>query len=140
MEKTMFAVIMGTLVLVAMFNIISTLILRILYKAKDISVLSAIGMKRFSLKVMFTFHGTMIGIAGTLAGSFLGGGFAFALARWKLIHIEPEIYFLSSLPVRVDLKAASVVILAGAVVSIAVSMLAAGRVFALNIAEGLKEG
>jgi len=138
LEKIMFAVIMGTLVLVAMFNIISTLVLKVLYKLKDISILSAIGMRKKTLRVMFTFHGIVLGMSATLTGSVMGVLFAGALARWEFIHIEPEIYFLSSLPVAIEWNLIALILFTGTVVSLFVSYFAAIRVVGTEMAEGLK--
>jgi lipoprotein-releasing system permease protein len=140
LEKIMFAIIIGSLVLVGIFNIVGALLLKILYKVKDIIVLSAIGMKTFLIRVIFTFHGAMLGIFATLAGVAAGVILAKALGYFKLVKIEPEIYFLSSLPSFIDSFDLFVVCLAGSLVSVAVSFAASGRVCALNLSSGLKEG
>jgi len=139
LEKLMFAVIVGLLALVGIFNIISSLILEMLYKIKDIAILSAIGMKRWRLRGMFAVQGGMLGGFGTLLGSGLGIALVHLIKRYKLVHIEPEIYFLSTLPVRIEPMLILVIILLGSFVSLLVSYLAAGRVVSLRVAEGLKE-
>jgi len=139
LEKVMFAIVIGMLVLVGLFNIIGTLVLKIIYKSGDIAILSAIGMKTIFVRGLFTFHGLMLGIAGTLSGVVLGFLAVFAIGRFRLITIEPEIYFLSSLPAKVDFTAVTIVVIASVGVSFLVSFIAAGRISSLNLIEGLKE-
>ncbi|MBI2342193.1 MAG: ABC transporter permease, partial [Deltaproteobacteria bacterium] len=140
LEKIMFAVIIGSLVMVGIFNIVGALLLKILYKVKDIIVLSAVGMKTFLIRAVFTFHGALLGISATVAGAAAGVMMAKALGYFKLVKIEPEIYFLSSLPSHIDLSDLLAVCIAGSLVSVAVSFVASGRVCALNLSDGLKEG
>lgn len=138
LEKLMFALIVGVLVLVGMFNIIGTIVLRIIYKLRDVSILSAIGMGPDLLRGIFTFHGTVLGVIGTVSGLGAGSALAYLIGRLKLVSIEPEIYFLSNLPVSLDWHVLALIGIAGTVVSFAVSFAASTRVSALGIVEGLR--
>ena len=138
LEKIMFAVIIGTLVLVAMFNIIGMLVLRVLYKVKDIAILAAIGMKGISIRAIFTFHATMLGIFGTLIGLMGGVAASIAIGRFRLVDIEPEIYFLSSLPIKIEWDVVAIIGLAGVLVSLLVSTVASWQVASVNVSEGLR--
>lgn len=137
-EKIMFLIIMGALLMIGIFNIAGALILRIIYKAKDVAILSALGMKNFFIRALFTFHGTVIGVCSLIAGLTAGFGAVTAISRFKLINIEPEIYFLSSLPAKFDLQTAFGVLVAGLMVSALVSYLASAKIAAVNTAEALK--
>ncbi len=139
LEKIMFAIIIGVLVLVSIFNIIGALVLRIIYKRKDIAVLAAIGMRGGSIKKIFTFHGTAFGVTGVLLGIVLGIAGAIAIGRLKLVHIEPEIYFLSSLPIKIETLFVILIAVIGILVSLFVSFLASNKITGLNLIESLKE-
>lgn len=138
LEKIMFGIIVGVLVLVGMFNIIGTLVLRIIYKAKDISILSAIGMRKYFIRRIFTFHGGMLGSAGVIIGLTIGLSGAYLIGRLKLVHIDPEIYFLSSLPIKIELPVVMAIAGMGLFLAFMVSYVAARRVGDVNIVEGLK--
>lgn len=138
LEKIMFAIIVGTLVLVGMFNIIGTLVLRIIYKVKDISTMSALGMRRSFIRVLFTFHGVVLGSVGSLLGVFIGGFLTWLIGSFKIIHIEPEIYFLSSLPVKLEFPVVGIIVAATVAVSFVVSLIASTGITRLNLIEGLR--
>lgn len=137
LEKIMFAIIVGLLVLIGIFNITGTLILRMIYKIKDISTLSAIGMKLFFIRGLFTFHGTMLGFGGTFLGLVLGVAGALTISQYKFISIEPEIYFLARLPVKVDLFNLWVIAGAGFLVSLLVSFVSSMKISSVGIVDGL---
>ena len=138
LEKAMFAVIVGVLVLLGMFNIIGTLVLRIIHKLRDIAVLSAIWMGRFSIRAVFTFHGLVLGTIGTFAGAGIGILAAHLISKFKLIEIEPEVYFLANLPARVEPGVVAAVVVASMAVSFVVAFLASAKAARMNISEALK--
>jgi lipoprotein-releasing system permease protein len=137
LEKIMFAIIVGLLVLIGIFNITGTLILRMIYKIKDISTLSAIGMRLFFIRGLFTFHGTVLGFGGTFLGLILGVAGALIISQYKLVSIEPEIYFLARLPVKVDLLSLWIIAGAGFLVSLLVSFVSSMRISSVGIVDGL---
>lgn len=99
LEKLGMAVILLLIVLVAAFNIVSTLTMVVTDKTREIGILKAMGMPARSIKRIFFAQGVVIGIAGTLSGLLLGLGLAFALDRYKLIPLDPSVYFIDHLPV-----------------------------------------
>lgn len=139
LEKIMFAVIIGVLVLVGMFNIIGTIVLRILYKAKDIAILTSLGAGSFFIRGLFTFQGLMLGVVGTCTGIAMGLLAVYAIGRLELVKIEPEIYFLKTLPVRVEWGWVIAVAVVGWLVSFIVSLAASAKIAAVDVADGLKQ-
>jgi lipoprotein-releasing system permease protein len=103
LEKLVMFIILTLIVLVASFNIISNLIMIVLEKAREIAVLKAMGATNRGVMSIFMIHGLMIGIIGTTIG--LSGGYAVChlLKTYKFITLPPDIYYLSYLPVTMNL-------------------------------------
>lgn len=105
-ERTVMFLILTLIVFIAAFNIISSLIMLVTDKGRDIAIMRTMGASRASIMRIFFLCGSAIGISGTLAGFALGMGFALNIdtikkSLEKLIGtqlFDPVIYFLSELP------------------------------------------
>ncbi len=93
-------VILALIVLVAAFNIVSTLFMVVLEKRRDIGVLKSLGATRGAVMRIFLWEGILIGGLGTLLGVLLGGGLILALARYPIVRLPGDVYFIEKLPVR----------------------------------------
>jgi len=89
------------IILVGGFNIISTLIMNVLEKRREIAILKAMGATRRSIGRIFLFQGMLLGLIGTLSGLVLGYGICLLAGSYPLIRLDPDIYYLSNLPVEV---------------------------------------
>jgi len=99
LEKLGMGVILLLIVLVAAFNIVSTLTMVVADKTKEIGILKAMGMPATSIRRIFFAQGLVIGIVGTLLGLVLGFGAALALDKYQFIKLDPQVYFIDHLPV-----------------------------------------
>jgi lipoprotein-releasing system permease protein len=100
LEKTALSIIVALVVLVAAFNIVSTLIMVVMEKTKDIAILKSMGATSASIMKIFIYEGLVIGISGTILG-ILGGLFTCKiLGKYQFIKL-PDVYPLSTLPVQV---------------------------------------
>lgn len=86
------------IVIVASFNIITTLTLMVLEKKREISILKAMGARDSEIGAIFLAEGILIGGVGALSGLLLGFGICVALRKWEFISL-PDIYFDRTLPV-----------------------------------------
>ena len=120
LEKVVMFIILVLIVMVAAFNIISTLIMVVMDKTKDIAVLMTLGATRRMIRKIFALEGLLIGVAGTFAGTVLGVLLCYLLRRYQFIRLPSDVYYISTLPV--DLSPA-VLILVG-FCSIAICFLA----------------
>jgi lipoprotein-releasing system permease protein len=102
LEKLGMAVILGLIIMVAAFNIVSTLTMVVRDKTREIGILKAMGMRADSIRRIFLLQGLFIGAAGTAIGLALGVGVGVALERGKLIALDPSVYFIDHLPVRLE--------------------------------------
>jgi len=116
-ERVVMFVILSMIIVVAAFNIISSLVMLVKDKGSDIAILRTMGATRGSIMRVFSITGTAIGVAGTLAGLILGlvvASNAEALRSFisNLTNVPifpPEVFFLSSLPSKIDPTEVSVV-------------------------------
>ncbi|MFH1021311.1 MAG: lipoprotein-releasing ABC transporter permease subunit [Pseudomonadota bacterium] len=100
LEKTALSVIMALVVMVAAFNIVSTLIMVVMEKNKDIAILKSMGATSGSIMRIFIYEGLVIGLAGTFLGLLGGLGLCAILSRYQFIKL-PDVYPISTLPVLV---------------------------------------
>ncbi len=99
LEKLGMGVILLLIVLVAAFNIVSTLTMVVADKTKEIGILKAMGMPAKSIRRIFFAQGVVIGVVGTVLGLILGFGAAIGLDKYKFIKLDPQVYFIDHLPV-----------------------------------------
>jgi lipoprotein-releasing system permease protein len=99
LEKLAMTVILLLIVLVAAFNIVSTLTMVVTDKTREIGILKAMGMTARSIRRIFLTQGIVIGLVGTLSGLVLGLIAAVAIERYRLIPLDPAVYFIDHLPI-----------------------------------------
>ncbi|HEU5312085.1 MAG TPA: ABC transporter permease [Candidatus Eisenbacteria bacterium] len=115
-EKAVMFTILILIVAVAAVNIVSSLVMVVMEKRRDIGVLRTMGVTPRGIMRIFLLQGTLIGFAGTILGISLGYAVSYALGRWKLLHLPGEIYFIDTLPVKME--AMDFVLVAGAATAI----------------------
>jgi lipoprotein-releasing system permease protein len=99
LEKLGMGVILLLIVLVAAFNIVSTLTMVVADKTKEIGILKAMGMPAKSIRRIFFAQGLVIGVVGTALGLILGFAAALALDKYQFIKLDAQVYFIDHLPV-----------------------------------------
>jgi lipoprotein-releasing system permease protein len=114
LEKLALTIILFLIVLVAAFNIISTLVMVVADKTREIGILKSMGMTSGTVMRIFMLQGLSIGLIGTFLGALGGWALIGAISRYGLIEIPAEIYFIDRLPVAME-PLDLVIILAGSV-------------------------
>jgi lipoprotein-releasing system permease protein len=99
LEKTAMAVILVLIVLVGSFSIITTLVMLVMEKTRDIAILMSMGATKGMIRRIFMLQGTIIGAIGTGLGYALGLGVAELLKRYQFIKLPHGVYSLDHLPV-----------------------------------------
>lgn len=138
--------ILNLIVLVAVFNIVSCLVMLVKDKTKDIAVLRTLGATRGMVMRIFFFTGAFIGISGTSIGALLGLGFAHYIddirrGLEKLAGVDlfqAEIYFLSTLPSKVDFREVGSVLFLSLLFSFLATLYPAWKASRLNPVDGLR--
>ncbi len=102
LEKTVMFIILVLIVLVAAFGIVSSLIMVVMEKTKDIAILKSMGATAKSIRRIFIFEGLIIGLAGTVFGLIAGYTICVLLAKYQFISLPSDIYYISRLPVKMN--------------------------------------
>jgi lipoprotein-releasing system permease protein len=101
LEKYAMFIVLSLIVAVAAFNIISTLIMVVIEKRKDIGILKSMGCTNTSIMKIFMFEGLVVGAVGIVLGSAFGYLLCWIQKTFNLISLPAEIYFINSLPVEI---------------------------------------
>lgn len=112
LEKMGMGVILLLIVVVAAFNIVSTLTMVVRDKTREIGILKAMGVRSSAIRNIFFFQGLVIGAVGTVLGLVLGFAGALALDRYKFIKLDPQVYFIDHLPVSTQPRDVILIVIA----------------------------
>jgi len=138
LEKTVMFVILALIVLVAAFNIVSTLFMVVLEKRRDIGVLRTMGASPRLVRDVFLGEGLLIGVLGTLAGAAAGSVLIEVLRRYPFVRLPGDVYFLETLPVRPEWGDFAAVILAALVLCLAAAWYPAWRASRLDPIDAIR--
>jgi lipoprotein-releasing system permease protein len=101
LEKTAMFIILALIVLVAAFNIISTLIMVVMSKGKDIAILKSMGATSKGIMRIFVYEGLIIGLTGTILGVIGGLAICKVLSKYQFIKLPSDVYPITTLPIKV---------------------------------------
>ncbi|WFS61064.1 lipoprotein-releasing ABC transporter permease subunit [Pseudodesulfovibrio thermohalotolerans] len=102
LEKTAMFIILAMIVLVGSFSIVTTLVMLVIQKTKDIAVLMSLGADMRSIRNIFMLQGTFIGFAGTFFGFLIGVPLSLLLKEYQFIKLPSNVYPVDYLPVRLE--------------------------------------
>jgi len=117
MERLLLFIAIGLIVVVASLNIVSTLILMVMEKVRDIGLLRSIGASSSDIRNIFLFEGLIIGVIGTLIGDILGVICTHFLNEYKVIPLSLDVYPIPYVPFESGLWQIVIVTLFSIVVS-----------------------
>ncbi len=118
LEKTAYFLVLLLIVLVAAFNIIATLAMVVIERRKEIAILRAMGAKTRSIVAIFLLQGAMLGTVGSAMGVGTGFILSYLIDRYHLIHLPPQSFIVSVVPVELD--PANFLLVAGAAIILCV--------------------
>jgi lipoprotein-releasing system permease protein len=101
-ERLILFLAIGLIVVVAALNIVSTLILIVTDKIKEIGTLSAMGARPVEIARVFMLQGSVIGVVGTAIGLTFGAAASWWLERYEVIRLNPEVYYLTHIPFEIQ--------------------------------------
>ncbi len=132
LEKMAMFIILTLIVFVASFNIISSLIMKVLEKHHDIAVLKSFGASYRQIMGIFMTEGLVIGMVGTLLGNLLGLGVLKALDKYKFITLPSNVYYIDTLPVKMEPQMLVIISAAAMIISVAATIYPSWKAASLN--------
>ena len=138
LEKFAMFVILTLIVLVASFNIVSSLIVTVTSKTKDIGILKSIGAPAGAIRTVFTIYGLAIGVTGTLLGLAGGMGLSWVLRETELIKLPKTVYYIDHLPVLVQTSDVLIITLSALLISYLATIYPSARAASLEPVEALR--
>ncbi len=138
LEKFAMFVILILIILVASFNIVSTLIMNVIEKKREIAILKAMGATDGGIMTVFMLQGLLIGLVGTVIG--LTGGYllCYILNTYEVIKLPADVYYLSHLPVKTKLTDFVAVSLSAVIISFVATLYPAWQAARVNPVEPLR--
>jgi lipoprotein-releasing system permease protein len=138
LEKVTMFIILIMIVLVGALNIISSLVMLVMEKTHDIAILRTMGASSKSIMSIFIFQGLFVGLIGTLFGLISGSFLCHLLARYKFIKLPPDVYYISTLPVRIESLDIVLIALAAILISFLATIFPSWQASKLNPVEALR--
>lgn len=137
-EKKVMFIILTLIVIVATFNIVSSLVLIVLAKMREIGILKALGSSSASITRIFLIDGLIVGGGGTFFGVFLAWILCFLLGKYKFIDLPSDVYFLTKLPVEMQFLDFLLVILSAIALSLLAALYPAKKAAGLDPVEAIR--
>lgn len=140
LERTVMFIILALIILVAAFNIASTLIMMVMEKTRDIAILKAMGATDRNIRRIFIFKGMTIGVLGTLLGMVLGVMLCTLLQHYQFIDLPGDIYYITKLPVQLKWLDTLVICLSALLICFLATLYPARQASRLNPVDALRYG
>jgi lipoprotein-releasing system permease protein len=138
LEKVVMFVILTLIILVASFNIVSSLTMLVMEKGRDIAILKAMGATTASIRKIFVLEGFLIGICGTALGILGGSTLCRLLEKYKFIELPADVYHISTLPVKMEPFDLAVIAFAAICISLMATLYPSRKAAGLDPAEALR--
>ncbi len=145
-EKTVMTILLSLIVLVAAFNIVSSLTMVAMEKTKDIGILRALGSTAGSVRQIFLIEGLMIGVTGVVTGAILGLWFTLHLNEiadflekaFGITVFPSDIYYFDKIPTQINMGDIVTIVLAALVMALAAGIYPAHQAANLHPVEALR--
>ncbi len=138
LEKIFMRLILSLIILVAAVNIISTLVMMVLEKGRDIAILKSMGATDRSIMKIFVWCGLVIGSTGTLLGAIVGYGVCWLNITYRLIPLDPKIYYIDHLPMKVEMGDTLFVLVTAVAISFLATLYPSWKASQIRPVEGLR--
>lgn len=102
LQKEPIPIVLGLISIVAVFTVISSLVIAVVEKTRSIAILQTLGMSRQKISVVFLWNALRIGLTGAIIGTATAASFCYAQQTWEFIRLDGAIYYVSVLPVTLD--------------------------------------
>jgi lipoprotein-releasing system permease protein len=125
LQKKPIPIILGLIIIVAAFNVISTLLIMVIEKTKAIGVLKSLGAPDSGIAKIFLTEGMVITISGVLIGNVIGFALSWLQLTFHLFKLRSDIYFMSSVPISIEWQHYIIVSIIAIVISVSATLIPA---------------
>lgn len=137
-EKLGMGLVIFFIMLVAAFNIVGTLTMVVAFKTREIGILQAMGLDGAAIGRIFLAQGGIVGVVGTLLGTVLGLAVAYLVDESGLIRLDPSVYFIDRLPIRIEPIEVLVVMATGLLLALGATIHPSRRAAALSPVDAVR--
>jgi lipoprotein-releasing system permease protein len=137
-EKWAAFIILCLIILVAAFNILSTLIMVTMEKTKEIGILRSMGASQQSIRKIFTFQGALVGVLGTVFGNLIGYTLCRLQLTYKFFSLPSDIYIISWLPIDMAIRDFILITLSALLITFIAAVLPAVKAATLDPVAALR--
>lgn len=138
LQKKPIPIVLAFITIVAIFNIISTLLILVMDKANTIGILKTLGSTAKQIKTIFLLNGVVIGFIGTIAGNLFALILLYAQIKFNIIRIPEGIYFLDKVPISIEAESFLIVSTLSIIISVLFSFLPARFAAKIDIIKSIK--
>jgi len=138
LEKVTMFIILTMIILVGALNIISSLVMLVMEKHRDISILRTMGASSKSIMYIFLFQGLFVGLAGTFLGLISGTFLCQILEKYKFIKLPADVYYITTLPVQMEWMDTFLISLAALFISFIATIFPSRQAATVNPVESLR--
>lgn len=137
-EKLMMFLAIGLIVVVASFNIVTTLVLMVMEKNRDIGILKAMGARAQGVARVFVWQGFLVGAAGTALGAALGAGACWLFDTYRLLPLSEDVYYIPYVPFHLKALDVAAVVVAALAISLLATLYPSRQAAKLQVVDALK--
>ena len=103
-EKMMMGTILSLIIIIAAFNILSSLIMIVMEKKQEVGILMAMGANKYQVMRIFIYQGMIIGVIGTILGLILGITVSWIQYKYQIVSLPGDIYFITAMPIQMRMN------------------------------------
>ena len=140
LEKLGLTVILTLIIIIAAFNIISSLVMLVIEKHRDIAILKSLGASNRSIRKIFIIQGSVIGLTGTVIGETLGLLLCWLISAFDVIDIPPGVYVGNRIPIHIEFWQISLIAVISFLICFLVTIMPSQKAARLDPVEGLRNG
>ena len=138
LERLVTFITIGLIVVVAALNIVATLVMMVLEKARDIAILMSMGATNENIRRVFILQGVIIGVVGTVVGVLVGEIACYFADKYHLIHLAPEVYPIAYVPFKASGVDAAIVAASAILISFLATLYPSAAAARLQPVEALR--
>lgn len=138
LEQIAMFIILTLIVIVSSFSIVSMISITVKDKQRDIAILRAYGADRKFIRKIFLKQGLLVGVIGTFLGNFIALSLSFLVTKYKLISLPEDVYFMSSLPVKMDVSVYILVTVCALVITFLASLYPSSQASKMSPVDALR--